>query len=242
MSAIGDAIGFEVIRTKRHPSLKSHLKKVIREYDINMVIDVGANYGQFARSLRKIGYRGSIHSFEPVGECFAHLEKLARRQPGWHLYRLGVGSERATMDIHVSTSTDFSSLLSHNAFGQDRFKKISVKGTETIQVDTLDAILDDVLRAPDLRVLLKTDTQGFDLQVFEGLRKYRDRVSAIICEVSFLPIYEGMPSFDTSINTFLAAGFAVSGLYPVTRTKDLSLIEMDCVLVNRARHRAAAGR
>lgn len=242
MSAIGDAIGFEIIRKKRHPSLTSHLEKVIREYDINLVIDVGANYGQFARSLRKIGYRGAIHSFEPVGECFAHLDKIARRQPDWRIYRLGVGSERAAMDIHVSTGTDFSSLLSHNAFGQERFKKISVKDRETIEVDTLDSILGDVLSAPDVRILLKTDTQGFDLHVFEGIRKYRDKLSAIICEVSFLPIYDGMPSFDTSINTFVDAGFSVSGLYPVTRNKDLSLIEMDCVLVNRARHRSHAGR
>lgn len=242
MSAIGDAIGFEVIRKKRHPSLNSHLEKVLREYDINMVVDVGANYGQFARSLRKIGYRGPIYSFEPVSECFAHLEKIARRQPDWHIYRLGVGSDRAVMDIHVSTSTDLSSLLPHNAFGQERFQKISVKDRETIQIDTLDSILADVLRAPDIRMLLKTDTQGFDLQVFEGIREYRDRLNAILCEVSFLPIYDGMPSFDTSINTFVDAGFSVSGLYPVTRNKDLSLIEMDCILVNRSRHRSSIGR
>lgn len=241
MSAVGDALGFEIIRKKRHPSLRSHLGKVIREYDINLVIDVGANFGQFARTMRRIGYRGPIHSFEPVGECHAHLQKIARRQPDWHIYRLGVGSERATMDIHVSTGTDFSSLLPHNAFGQARFKNISVKNRETIEVDTLDSVLSDVLRAPDARVLLKTDTQGFDLHVFEGIREYRDRLSAILCEVSFLPIYEGMPPYDRSINTFVDAGFSVSGLYPVTRNKDLSLIEMDCVLVNRARHRSNAG-
>lgn len=236
MPKLRDTIGFEIIRTRRHPSLSAHLDRVVRDYGINLVIDVGANYGQFAQKLRKSGYRGSIHSFEPVGECFARLEELARKDPDWHIYRLGVGSEKSTMEIHVSDGTDFSSLLNHNEFGQGRFKRISVKSTETIEIDTLDSILDDVLSQGDLRVLLKTDTQGFDLHVFEGIQRHRHLLNAIMCEVSFIPIYEGMPSFDRSINTFVDAGFSVSGLYPVTRNKDFSLIEMDCVLVNRRKH------
>jgi hypothetical protein len=54
-----------------------------------------------------------------------------------------------------------------------------------------------------------------------------------VSELSFQPIYEGMPDYRQMLAEFESAGFAVSGLFPVSRNPDLSLIEMDCVLVRQ---------
>jgi len=47
-----------------------HLKKLLDLKKINVVLDVGANEGQFSHELKVIGYKGYILSFEPVNKVF----------------------------------------------------------------------------------------------------------------------------------------------------------------------------
>ena len=80
------------------------------------------------------------------------------------------------------------------------------------------------------------DTQGYDLEVFKGATQSLSRVQAVLSEISLIAVYNDMPNYKQSLSTFEAAGFSVSGLYPITRNIDLSLNEVDCVLVNTASH------
>ena len=51
--------GLEILKTAHnHYSIDSHLINVISNYSIECVIDVGANTGQYAQFLRRIGYTG----------------------------------------------------------------------------------------------------------------------------------------------------------------------------------------
>lgn len=47
----------------------------IEDRKIDVVIDVGANIGQFGEFLRKHGFRGKIVSFEPTLSAFQALQK-----------------------------------------------------------------------------------------------------------------------------------------------------------------------
>jgi hypothetical protein len=44
-----------------------------------------------------------------------------------------------------------------------------------------------------------------------------------------------MTDYLETLATYQKHGFAVSGMYSVNRNDDLSLIEVDCVMVNRSR-------
>ena len=54
--------------------LAEEVARVLRATEANLVLDVGANVGQFAEALRGSGYRGRIASFEPVAAPFARLQ------------------------------------------------------------------------------------------------------------------------------------------------------------------------
>src|SRR5688500_2068285 len=62
--------------------------KLLESERIDLVLDVGANVGQYASKLRDAGYTGRIVSFEPYREAFAQLERNAARDPRWEARRL----------------------------------------------------------------------------------------------------------------------------------------------------------
>lgn len=229
---IAGCFGYELTRKKKNPSLESHLVNLLGRYAIDLVLDVGANQGQFGRMVRQLGYRGEIHSFEPVAATFDKLQASATGDPGWHLHRIGLGECEKRVTINVTQSSDLSSILAPNDFGKEKYRQMAVDHQEEIHIRTLDSLVDECgLRG--WRIFLKMDTQGYDLNVFAGAAGSLDSICCLLSELSITPIYSGMPDYQTALRTYEGAGFQISGIYPVSRNKDLSIIEMDCCLVRR---------
>jgi len=81
-------------------------------YQVNIVFDVGANVGQFARNLRQIGYDGYICSFEPVTSAFADLSANFAHDRKWYGYPYALGSQATQQTFHVAEgATIMSSFL-----------------------------------------------------------------------------------------------------------------------------------
>ena len=80
---------------------RENLKGLLRKYRVDLVLDVGANRGQYAGQLRRSGYTGRILSFEPVPEVFAELSRAAAGDDLWDVHQLALGRERAELDMHV---------------------------------------------------------------------------------------------------------------------------------------------
>ena len=219
-----------------------HIRELLSLYRINLVVDVGANVGQFGKRIRRLGYDGAIHSFEPVKQSFNELTQVARSDHKWYVHNFGLGESRSSALINVSQMSVFSSLLPLNRYASELFSGESrVNHQEQVEIDTLDNFLASEILKSGTNAFLKMDTQGYDLNVFAGARKCLPNVSCVLSEISFVPIYEGMPHFLESLQIYENNGFSVSGLYIVSRNeRDLSLVEMDCMLVNRARLSALA--
>ncbi|MBH0178857.1 MAG: FkbM family methyltransferase [Nitrospira sp.] len=212
-------------------SYHAQLRSIIEKLEINAVIDVGANEGQFAKKLRSF-YFGEIHSFEPVTLAFEKLAEAASPDPKWHVYKLALGSQESTQTINVSDETVFSSLLRTNDYCVQRFGRTAQgKREELVSIRRLDELLDKMVpNIENKRVFLKMDTQGYDMEVFKGLGNKLKHVTALQSEISLISIYEGMPHWTESVSAYEQAGFGVVGMFPVTQDKG-RIIEYDCLLV-----------
>lgn len=203
----------------------THLKQLVRLLDINCVLDVGANRGQFASELRGIGFKGLIVSFEPLRREFSQLQQAFSGDPRWRGFRLALGAKSGPAKINVVPHlTVMSSLL------ETAGKKRDVE-VEEIELKRLDEIFDTALRdVTSPRVLLKMDTQGYDLNVFAGAQGCIDRILGLQSELSVVPLYREMPHYLEALGTYERAGFQLVNLSVVSRIPDGGLQELNCLM------------
>ena len=124
-SFVNKQLKIDVVKTGGHHTLKSHLASVFETYQIDTLIDVGANEGHFGILARKIGFNGQIISFEPIPRVFDKLKTLCANDPWWACYNLALGSEKNRKEMNVTSSTGFSSFLEMTDFGKNRWKRAS---------------------------------------------------------------------------------------------------------------------
>lgn len=214
---------------------QQRLKTILKKHQINIVIDVGANEGQFAKELRGIDYEGRIISFEPTASAFEVLKEASRNDPNWDIHQMALGRQNGEQKIHVAEASVFTSFLKSTSLCEQEFGINSVGSKEeTVIVRRLDEVLNETVGNLDkARIYLKIDTQGYDLEVFIGLGSMYERIFALQSEMSVIPLYQDMPHLIDSISFFEKAGFEIAGMYPVCQEKStLRIIEFDCLMIN----------
>src|SRR5690242_17748917 len=115
-------IGYEVHRNDYLDKLRAITATSTPEYltrrsrltahrKIDLLLDVGANTGQFARSMRELGFSGRIISFEPLHDAFLSLQETAKNDPLWDVQNYALGERDGVATINVSQNLLSSSLL-----------------------------------------------------------------------------------------------------------------------------------
>jgi FkbM family methyltransferase len=187
--------------------------KLLRAERIALVLDVGANAGQYAQRLRGAGYEGRIVSFEPLAEAYAALERACAGDQLWDARRLALGDEDGTADIHVAANSWSSSLLEMGAQHLASAPESAYTGTETVPVARLDSVWADVVHDEE-RVFLKLDVQGFEMHVLRGSAEHIAQVAGVQAELALTKLYEGDPPWREVVDHLEERGFRLAGLEP----------------------------
>lgn len=234
---IAGLFGYELIKTRKlNDTLEQLLANLLVLLKIDLVIDVGANTGQFGRLLRNIGYTGRIASFEPLPDPYDALVEASRADSNWYVWNLALGSATDVRYFNEYESADFSSFLEPNSYSAERYRwRVRLRQRHRVSIRSLDSLWSDISGGADnSAVFLKLDTQGYDLEVLRGARAALHHVEVLQSEISTKAIYQCMPSYLSSLAMFDELGFEVCGMYPVSRCKrSLAVIEYDCVLRRR---------
>lgn len=203
-------------------------------FRINVVYDVGANIGQFATTLRELGYQGKIISFEPLLSSFQYLKTKADKDPLWQALNFGIGNDNCDTIINLSADSDFSSLLNPLPRLTERFKESMPVAKKQIQIKKLDSIFRNFYKDGS-RNFLKVDTQGYEKEVIHGGINSLIFFYGIQLELPAFPLYEGQSSFSEMLNLLDDNGFQLVIVNPVNYHKvKPSAMDFDCIFVNRA--------
>jgi FkbM family methyltransferase len=182
---------------------------------ISLVLDVGANDGQFACELRADGYKGRIVSFEPLALHFGRLCKVAEGSPPWQPMQIALGAAEGKATINVAGNAGSHSILPMLPRHIQASPDAAYVGAEEIVVRKLDALFPSLCRQGDA-VLLKIDTQGYEMSVLAGGEEALPRIALIQLELSFVELYEKAPLYDEVMKHLTSRGYRLAALFPGT--------------------------
>lgn len=175
----------------------------IRAHDYRTVLDVGASRGQFALVARAMWPQCRIVCFEPLPEAVAKLKQVFAGDRNVVVWETALGARTALSTLNVSGRDDSSSLLPIGRQAQE-FPGTAAAGVLEVPVNRIDAYIDDDCLAP---ILLKMDVQGYELEVLRGAGDKLDRVDSVLCECSFVELYDGQPLIGAVVSFLSERGF-----------------------------------
>lgn len=210
----------------------AQLEKFLSHFAIDCVFDVGANTGQYASTLRALGYQGRILSFEPHPTVFDTLQQAATGDDRWSVYEAALDSEPRMMEFNLMAASQFSSLREPTHANTEKFVEMNkVVQKVRLQTTTL-AKLYPTLKAEFgfSRPFLKLDTQGHDVAVVEGAREVIKEFVGLQSELSLTGLYRDAPDLTESLTFYRSLGYRLSSLVPNNGGHFPDLVEVDCIM------------
>jgi FkbM family methyltransferase len=200
----------ERVRVPPHARLMADLT---RDLQIEWLLDVGANRGQFGKLMRRAGYDRRIVSLEPLSDAFAALQEVASADPLWSAQRGAAGAEPGRQVIHVSTNSVSSSLLPMGERHLELGERAAYTRDEEVEVTTVEAVVAAHGIDP-ARSMLKADVQGYESAVLDGAGPTLGRFAMLELELSLLELYEGQQLLPELVSRLTGDGFVLWTFFP----------------------------
>lgn len=221
--------GFKVTKISKNPLLNdNYLEAITEKIGVDPILfDVGANQGQSVKSFQSACPSSQIHSFEPSKICFEVLKNNFPNSKNLKLNNKAVGSEKGSLKFNEYSWSALNSLLKRS------FTKSEIIDNYLVDVITIDDYCEEN-KIVKINVL-KTDTEGYELEVLKGAEKMMNEnsIQFIYCEIFFYENYIDQSSFGDIYNYLLHKGFSLVRFYTFEYTDEGLANRTDALFVNR---------
>jgi FkbM family methyltransferase len=188
--------------------------------------DIGANCGQTIKKMCNNYSNAKIHAFEPSKNCFESL-KANFKNDAIRFHNLAIGANCGQLEFNEYSWSALNSLLKR-AYGS-----AEILETYLVEVLTIDAFCRN--NAVSHINLLKTDTEGYELNVLKGASEMmrQNKIQFVYVEIFFNENYIGQSSFGDIYNFLLENGFELVRFYDVLYTDDGVASKTDALFINK---------
>ncbi len=181
-------------------------RNIFNSLDIQFVMDIGANSGQWAKSVRSNGYNGLLISVEPTREAFSILSAESVGDQNWKIFNCAIdvvaGSRKMLISSNEGLSSSFFDLMEDH---KKAAPEVELLREELVDTCTLESLIDSQ-GIP--RMYLKIDTQGSELLVLKSIDEETfSKIFAIEIEISLVGTYLQGPLIEEVISYLRARNF-----------------------------------
>ncbi len=214
LQSLGRKAGLEIRLAGPNTQEDLRLVRFLQRFKVDLVLDVGANRGQFAKRLLAEGFTGRIVSFEVLPEAHAILTAAAAGVANWVVApRLALSDRPGTAKFHVTAGDSASSLFMPSADLAALTPQARLASTIEVPTERLDNVVRDL--GLDVRgAFLKLDVQGSELLVLSGAPDTVGGVAGLLTEMSLSSIYDGQPGAPQTLDLIFDAGFEIWDVWP----------------------------
>jgi FkbM family methyltransferase len=222
------SLGLDVVAYSAMRSHELRRAAFLRDHGIGLIVDGGAHKGEYALTLRRLGYWGEILSIEPLPGPFLLLQRRAATDHRWRCINVALGERCGQTVIHENPITEVSSLL--RATGMIHTEGWRATKPLQVEVRTIESILRDSPWNGGLYI--KLDVQGYEMQVLAGAGSALDAARGIELELSTVELYEGSVLLPTAISHLDQLGFSLFSAEPALVDYDSArVLQLDCLFV-----------
>ena len=217
----------------RNQTNEGILHEILEIKKVNLILDVGANSGDWALDLRNGGYNGKIISFEPLTTEFDSLSKKSLKDSNWDTLNLAIGDKNCISQINIannSVSSSLSKILDTHTTAEPDSKIIM---REDVEVQSLNNFKHKWIDSSE-SIFLKLDVQGFEKKVLDGATLILDSIKVIQIEMSFKQLYSDDLCFDDMKSFLESSGFCLYHIqngFRCAETKEL--FQVDAIFINK---------
>ena len=224
-------LGYEISKINKEGTHFNRIIKLVDLIGIDLVIDVGANKGQFAQKIRQIGYKQKIISFEPLKEVYSELISNSLNDNNWEIYPMvAVGDSNSKIRINVSENLASSSVLeiqNEHIIAEKSSRYIKSYKVDQVRLDDLN------FKTGFSSIFLKIDVQGYEFNVLRGAEDLLKKIALLKIEISFTKLYQETYDWKKLINFLESKGFEIWDFENGFRNKNnLKLLQADVIFVN----------
>ncbi len=167
--------------------------------NINTVLDIGANIGEFASSIHELLHKAVIYSFEPLDDCCEKLRTRMKKVEKFEAFNIALADFNGELAFHRNEHLPSSSPLSMTDLHKQNYPHTTNDTITKVKSAKLDDIAKNLKIVDNL--LIKIDVQGFEDKVIAGGKNTIKRASVLILETSFRTLYKGQSLFEDIYNS-----------------------------------------
>jgi FkbM family methyltransferase len=225
--SMAQKFGYKIIRISPSTSIDLRRQIFLGKHNVNVVVDIGANTGQYGQALRAAGYDRRLISFEPIPEAYDQLRKRSTRDKAWECYPIAIGGANGAAQLNVSVNSASSSILPALNHLVDAAPGAATVRALKVPLCRLDSALDGLVDGGD-KLLVKMDVQGYEDQVLDGALITLQQACLVETELSLVSLYDGQALYRSTIDRLYTLGFTLVSLDSVLADEATGrLLQMD---------------
>ena len=179
-----------------------------------VIVDVGANHGDFANAASTCFPEAEVMVVEPLPKMQICLEKIIHHQhKKWRLIKCALGAEPGRLQLFIDEARDdISSLVGFSP----EYLKANPQTRSSKELPCEVRTLDKIAAEAEISHidLLKIDVEGFEFEVMKGATHILGKTYAVIVEVSLVRKTGGSALLVEMLELLTKHGFEIVNVIP----------------------------